>query len=1175
MTKKNFSLVLAVFLSLTYSNLHAKEYELILEQAIKTTSASGDYPVNVYLKHDGASFTDAKAVSFYYPLPSWEVFEVDVSGLTLSGDDISGSLQTTVEGVPISINIAATATSNKLIKGRYEGTSNGMPCQGGIDGNVVEALNLAKDYRASVFLKDAATSGLDGTVIANLTTSGSTVTDVTMTSAAVSGTLYGSDIDGPHSPTFITPGGIVSTQLAWYGDIYSYNVTSHNLTLTADTLYGDIEVEKFNGGSSEGTFTYSLHGRLMAGYYLGEYTTDDQGTTRTTEASGNISEAKTLPTASLSPINKETAQSGTSFQPPYFTEIDQDDFYNRIQAATNWYSQFALIGAFASNAATSVLTTSGTKQYDNGSENAYGGAMGMLMLSRMTDDPDLKNQALQSAQRAGYWAQARGKGPYNVLIPYKTKYHTTAWQALTYLELYLETGDKEWLDQAKTYAYGLAHLQERVYDSVADRSQQLFGTSKGGAWTYYTPDDGYVLGQSTSRHDRSFDWYAIESSEFLYFLGKLRVEGGIDDFKYVEDMAYEWILENLTDGNAWLTQNQGAMGPSFFLLYMMHYADYKTEAAIDETVSYVEDNWTTWEHAATDFSPGSDCKMSRMQGSGSPETSTSLRMALAYMEMYQDRGDAVYLNKAKAMIYSVLSRQNDYGFIHFSGLTLAEEDFESWFAAYFGHTYSVLNSETLHLLYECYLKLGELDEFPGGAVAASLNTDTLRGEAPFQVNFDASASTGTSLTYEWDFNDGTTSTSASPAHTFDKAGNYVVSLTVTGSEAVVKKQVTIKVTEPLLLTEIELFREGDGLIQNSRDIWDAKNYITVGDTARFTAVARDQYGIPLQPQPALTWSADGANSMDNGMLIGQDPKDSYVFKASASAHNGVEQITGEAEFCVLAKPDSVNMGFSVNYTSENSTIDHPDFVAGAVKLNNWNNVSSPDKVIVEDNTGQEILHLIATGASVTQTHTFPQENSDVAMSSERFSLPADGSIIGSIVPFIYKEKGYDVYVYSHSTDPSSHSVSLRGDVESSYDTTFWLKGASSTWDGSTYSQATAASQAEADAGGFTNYAVFRGLQSDSFYIESSYGVSGIQIAVADTFDVFAAFDMSTSEGFYPLSVDFDASESLGDISSYAWDFGDGDVASGAIVAHEFALKVNIRLVLPLVMGFHLMLKRKL
>ncbi|UCH88105.1 MAG: right-handed parallel beta-helix repeat-containing protein [Thermoplasmata archaeon] len=62
-----------------------------------------------------------------------------------------------------------------------------------------------------------------------------------------------------------------------------------------------------------------------------------------------------------------------------------------------------------------------------------------------------------------------------------------------------------------------------------------------------------------------------------------------------------------------------------------------------------------------------------------------------------------------------------------------------------------------------------------------IDTGKKEGEAPFEVSFDGTLTDpqGKSVTYEWDFGDGDTSTEENPVHTYDKPGEYLVTLTVT------------------------------------------------------------------------------------------------------------------------------------------------------------------------------------------------------------------------------------------------------------------------------------------------------------------------------------------------------------------------------------------------------------
>ncbi|MBA6316586.1 PKD domain-containing protein [Cellulophaga baltica] len=86
------------------------------------------------------------------------------------------------------------------------------------------------------------------------------------------------------------------------------------------------------------------------------------------------------------------------------------------------------------------------------------------------------------------------------------------------------------------------------------------------------------------------------------------------------------------------------------------------------------------------------------------------------------------------------------------------------------------------------------------APTAIATSDITSGEASLDVQFTGDTSTdpdaGDVLTYAWDFGDGSTATTANPAHTFTTAGTYDVTLTVTDDEtpALSSSEVTITIT---------------------------------------------------------------------------------------------------------------------------------------------------------------------------------------------------------------------------------------------------------------------------------------------------------------------------------------------------------------------------------------------
>ena len=98
-----------------------------------------------------------------------------------------------------------------------------------------------------------------------------------------------------------------------------------------------------------------------------------------------------------------------------------------------------------------------------------------------------------------------------------------------------------------------------------------------------------------------------------------------------------------------------------------------------------------------------------------------------------------------------------------------------------------------------------------------------------------------------------------------------------------------------------------------------------------------------------------------------------------------------------------------------------------------------------------------------------------------------------------------------------------------------------------------------DVGAQTSFTI-TGLAENSTYhfaitayygsVESDY--SQIVSIVADEPPLQAIITSSGLTGAAPYAVDFDASSSTGEITSFSWDFGDGANASGPIVSHQFA-----------------------
>jgi len=100
---------------------------------------------------------------------------------------------------------------------------------------------------------------------------------------------------------------------------------------------------------------------------------------------------------------------------------------------------------------------------------------------------------------------------------------------------------------------------------------------------------------------------------------------------------------------------------------------------------------------------------------------------------------------------------------------------------------------TLGAIVDATLTIIDNDDPPVAAFSAT----PLTGNKPLTVNF-TNQSTGSITSWAWNFGDGGTSTEQSPAHIYNSAGNYTVSLTVTGPGGSNTKTQTnyIQISEP-------------------------------------------------------------------------------------------------------------------------------------------------------------------------------------------------------------------------------------------------------------------------------------------------------------------------------------------------------------------------------------------
>lgn len=412
--------------------------------------------------------------------------------------------------------------------------------------------------------------------------------------------------------------------------------------------------------------TYTLTARVVGDCLIGEGSVED----------------KTLPL--IGQIGLAT--------PPALPAVKGKSPEDRILAALLWaYTSPEMGGIWANDANAASAVATGDKQYDNFFENAYGGMVPMSLLARLASDPDLAHEARLRALRAGWALHARGACHDGLAIYYKGMVWLSAWGPMGYMDLYELTGDRIWLERPLQYARMLKRIQ-----------------MESGTWTFYDESNGKV-GKSNARHDRSMDNIPLHCGEYLLFLGRLRTEAGVNDFKDVEQRAADWMLGQFRADPAKLftdrrpSTRREACGAVWLMQYLSLYGDEEKKKAAKDVTTYIEKNFmdgTYGEyHEIPGFKPAVIDYYPRWFPGDQPAPSTSATsgLALAFKAMGEKK-------KGMALAESVLSRQTKEGLLdHIGRMTLPlDNDQRINSGGPDQHQMSVKRAETLYNLARFY-----------------------------------------------------------------------------------------------------------------------------------------------------------------------------------------------------------------------------------------------------------------------------------------------------------------------------------------------------------------------------------------------------------------------------------------------------------------------------------------
>jgi PKD repeat protein len=406
-------------------------------------------------------------------------------------------------------------------------------------------------------------------------------------------------------------------------------------------------------------------------------------------------------------------------------------------------------------------------------------------------------------------------------------------------------------------------------------------------------------------------------------------------------------------------------------------------------------------------------------------------------------------------------------------------------------------------------------------LGATANASPTSGQAPLLVSFTGSASGGTSpYTYSWNFGDGQSSASQNPTHTYQNAGNFTATLTVTDNvSATANAAVNISASlytplsascsasptsgqAPLTVNFTGSASGGTSPYTYSWNFGDSQSSSSQNPSHIYTTFGN------LTATLTVTDSASATASATVNISVTASP----ALSASASA-----------------SPTSGQAPLLVNFTGSASGGKSP-------YIYRW---TFGDGQV---STSQNPAHTYQNSGNYTATLTVTDSASANANATVNISVSANPPISQTII-----------------ATPTSGPAPL---------TVNFTANASGGTPPYAYSWNFGDGQSSTEQNVSHTY-VAAGTYVATLTVTDSLGATtngSVTIIVKSNnpTDPIALFTANPSQGLLPLPVNFDASASYdpdGSITVYEWDFGDATRGSGKIVSHTFSKRGTVTVTL--------------
>lgn len=416
------------------------------------------------------------------------------------------------------------------------------------------------------------------------------------------------------------------------------------------------------------------------------------------------------------------------------------------------------------------------------------------------------------------------------------------------------------------------------------------------------------------------------------------------------------------------------------------------------------------------------------------------------------------------------------------------------------------------------------------ALSAVFTADPQEGEAPLEVEFDASESTdpdGYIDTYEWDFDDDgqfDDGTGENVSHTFDKIGKYTVSLRVTSTtgEFDVAEKIIEVMEENSPEAVITIVDEPETLQTNTSYVFKADESSSPnGNIETYEWDFGDGSKLEKSKTVSHSFSVAGTYEVTLTVVDEEDKETSTTMTVRVGNPSSGPKAVINSE--PVANSDQTIIGRSpltVTFDAGNSTDLDNDIVEYAWDTNGDG---------TDDKFGETIKHTFSQEGTYTVTLTVTDSEDNISKSTVTVEVAAQG-----IVANLSADKVDGSAPLTVSFDASASSYQ-NGQI-TSYK---WNFG-----DNTPEKFSTAKiTHKYTSIGTYTARVTAIGADNTSSSAEITITVREIPLN--------ACFTSVFSQGEAPLETSFDPSCSSGTISKYFWDFGDGGTSTKVKPIHTF------------------------